>query len=160
MNRLRGSMDRKRAKEIADRLAAHKIASGKPFWSGYRDASRKLGLMIRTNGLPLALAITMDWAKLAEKEFPARTATSDDTAGRAWALIDLAALLWKDAPPADPAALREKVVSLTTLGRQDYTAMIEKALGTLLWQKSLSAPLAPLEKERKVPDAEAAEEAL
>lgn len=153
MNRLRGSLDRERAGAVAKLLAAHDIAAGQAFWSGYHDTARKLGLMIRTNGLPLAFAIAMGWAKIKDDGF-ADPDAADDTTGRSRALVDLATLLW-DKVPGTPAELRGKVVSLAELGRQDYGAVIDKTLGTLLWQKALSAPLVPEEKEKTAmePDA-------
>lgn len=145
MNRLRGSLDRDRARQIGELLEASKVDSGAKFWKGYRDASRELGLMIRTNGLPLALALAIDWAKLEDQDFQ-KVEPSSDRSGRARALIDLTTLLLPEKTPNDAQSLRSMVMSLTTLDRAHYNGAIDQALGALLWQKTLSAPLAPRDK--------------
>jgi len=143
MNRMRGSVNRKTAAEIGDLLAAHGIEPYTPFWKGYRDITRELALMIRTNGLPLALTLAIVKAEIAEGAFPQPEAESEKI-GRKRAVIDLVNRL---APASTPADLLAIVEGLTTADRASYTAKVDEALASLLWQKTLSAARAPRDDE-------------
>jgi len=136
MNRLRGRAGREMARVVSAMLEEHSVQAYQPFWKGYRDAARELGLMIRTNGLPLALALAIGRAGIAGDSFHERKG-EDEKSGRERAVVDLACHLNKTIN--GPATLVAFVDETARAGRTEYIDLVEAALSVLLWQKALSA---------------------
>lgn len=137
MNRLRGSVDRQAAAEIDAMLRSHGVPTFEPFWKGYRDATRELGLMIRTNGLPLALMLAIGKAEIKDKGFSAAS-SGEEASGRAKAVVDLFRRITPAAVPTTLDDLMTLVRDTTTAAPSEYSAMTNRAMTALVWQKTLS----------------------
>ncbi|MCB2056274.1 MAG: hypothetical protein KDE35_18800 [Geminicoccaceae bacterium] len=151
----RGAVDRDLASKVQSALARHKVDKLQPFWTGYRNTARTLGLTIRTNGLALALWSALDRAGVVGQSSLPAVAADDEKSGRAHAVLDLLAHL-KGERIADVAAALAFVEDLAKLERRAHLVQTREACAWLLWQKLVSAAFAKRDAPPEETDPESA----